>query len=80
MWKRGGWTKRARFARKTLKASQGKWTRWEDMFTWHVWRGPSQETFLPGFSRDKMFFSSYYTLDIARWKKINCLFIFIVYP
>lgn len=51
MWKMGGLTKRARFARRTPAASRGKWTSSEDTFMWRVWGNPNPATSLPDFSQ-----------------------------
>lgn len=34
MWRKDGLTKHARFAKRTQKGRQGKWTSLEDMFMW----------------------------------------------
>ncbi|KAG8380956.1 hypothetical protein BUALT_Bualt06G0070400 [Buddleja alternifolia] len=52
MWKRDGWTKPAKCARKTQKERQDKWTRWGDMFMWLAYKNPAQEISLQDFSPD----------------------------
>ncbi|KAF7812453.1 uncharacterized protein G2W53_033429 [Senna tora] len=53
MWRRDGWTKRAKYAKKTQRERQDKWTSLEDMFMYHVLRNPNQATSLPDSSLDE---------------------------
>ncbi|KAF7832518.1 nucleolar protein 10 [Senna tora] len=53
MWRRDGWTKRAKYAKKTQRERQDKWTCLEDMFMYHVLRNPNQATSLPDSSLDE---------------------------
>ncbi|KAI3458449.1 hypothetical protein Pfo_015112, partial [Paulownia fortunei] len=52
MWKRDGWTRPAKCARKTPKESQGKLTSLGDMFMLLAWKNPVQGTSLQNFSSD----------------------------
>ncbi|KAL0914936.1 hypothetical protein M5K25_015329 [Dendrobium thyrsiflorum] len=55
MWKKGGLTKHAGFARETPEKSRGKSTSLEDMFMWHAWGIPNLATFSSSSSQDEVF-------------------------
>ena len=66
MWKRVGWTKHARYAKRIQMERQDKWTSLEDMFMWLVLRRPNLATSSPDSShleQNNYIYSSYY--DIA---------------
>lgn len=52
MWKKAGWTRPARYARKTPGESQDRLTTSVDMFMWHVQRNRNQPTSSPSSSPD----------------------------
>lgn len=51
MWKKAGWTRRAKCARKTQGERKGKLISLADMCMWPVWKSQNQETFSPGSSQ-----------------------------
>ncbi|GMN41158.1 hypothetical protein TIFTF001_010382 [Ficus carica] len=47
MWKKGGWTRHAKCARRTQGVRKGKSTSLADMCMWPVWKSQNQATFSP---------------------------------